>query len=256
MIKLLHMTSNFVMWCKIDCHVEQFWSTWQAAFWCGAKLLHMIFLLHRQCLRRLRQLWCMCVLYAMFSCKRKFLLRRYFPMQESRFSADVHFATSWEIWLGLGQVWAPLDQHDSTGHLATLLLNTVVSIQHSGIHKELLTRMNAGWMVILFCKTRDMLSLWKDDVLNNWVIFTVTYVLRVGHCLISYVFGQVISTCLLIMMGASGRIKDEQTKKKQVFFKSLNSVSQIQFKRWLSGKEKPHCDGALLSCDGRQHGDH
>ena len=174
MIKFLHMTSNFVMWCKIDCHVEQFWSTWQAAFWCGAKLLHMIFLLHRQCLRRLRQLWCMCVLYAMFSCKRKFLLRRYFPMQESRFSADVHFATSWEIWLGLGQVWAPLDQHDSTGHLATLLLNTVVSIQHSGIHKELLTRMNAGWMVILFCKTRDMLSLWKDDVLNNWVIFTVT----------------------------------------------------------------------------------
>ena len=73
---------------------------------------------------------------------------------------------------------------------------------------------------------------------------------------ISDVFGQVFSTCLLIMMGASGRIKDEQTKKKQVFFKSLNSVSQIQFKRWLSGKEKPHCDGALLSCDGRQHGDH
>ena len=32
MIKLLHMTSNFVVWCKIDCHVEQFWSTWQAKF--------------------------------------------------------------------------------------------------------------------------------------------------------------------------------------------------------------------------------
>ena len=86
--------------------------------------------------------------------------------------------------------------------------------------------------------------------------YSLLRVLRLGHCLISIVFGQVISTCLLIMMGASGRIKDEQTKKKQVFFKSLNSVPQIQFKRWLSGKEKPHCDGALLSCDGRQHGDH
>ena len=172
MIKLLHMTSNFVvklivMWSNFDPHDKQPFDVEQNCYtW--------FFLLHRQCLRRLRQLWCMCVLYAMFSCKRKFLLRRYFPMQESRFSADVHFATSWEIWLGLGQVWAPLDQHDSTGHLATLLLNTVVSIQHSGIHKELLTRMNAGWMVILFCKTRDMLSLCKDDVLNNWVIFTVT----------------------------------------------------------------------------------
>ena len=81
--------------------------------------------------------------------------------------------------------------------------------------------------------------------------YSLLRVLRLGHCLISNVFGQVFSTCLLIMMGASGRIKDEQTKKKQVF-----SVPQIQFKRWLSGKEKPHCDGSLLSCDGRQHGDH
>ena len=34
--KLLHITNNFVMWCKIACHVIE------------AKLLHMNLLLHRQ----------------------------------------------------------------------------------------------------------------------------------------------------------------------------------------------------------------
>ena len=50
-INLLHMTRTFVMWCKID--VEQFWFTWQAKLSWGAKLLH------RQCLRHLRQILCM-----------------------------------------------------------------------------------------------------------------------------------------------------------------------------------------------------
>ena len=44
--KLLHITNNFVMWCKIACHVKQNCSTWNI-------------LLHRHCLRRLRQLSCM-----------------------------------------------------------------------------------------------------------------------------------------------------------------------------------------------------
>ena len=30
MIKFLYLTSNFVMWCKIACHMEQCCSTWQA----------------------------------------------------------------------------------------------------------------------------------------------------------------------------------------------------------------------------------
>ena len=53
MINLLYMTSNFVKWCKIVCHMEQFWFTWQAKLSWGAKLLH------RQCLRHLRQILCM-----------------------------------------------------------------------------------------------------------------------------------------------------------------------------------------------------
>ena len=33
-------------------------------------------------------------------------------------------------------------------------------------------------------------------------------------------------------------------------------ILEHRFKRQLSGKEKPRCDGALFSCDGCQHGDH
>ena len=40
MIKLLHMTSNCncVTWCKIDCHVEKFWSTWQCCIVMWSKI--------------------------------------------------------------------------------------------------------------------------------------------------------------------------------------------------------------------------
>ena len=58
---------------------------------------------------------------------------------------------------------------------------------------------------------------------------------------------QVISSCLLIMMGASGRIKDEQTKRKQVFChylvniqenkRSLENITQLG---WVFQERKNH----------------
>ena len=35
--------NNCAMWCKTDCYVEQFWSTWKQNLSCWAKLLHMNF---------------------------------------------------------------------------------------------------------------------------------------------------------------------------------------------------------------------
>ena len=64
------------------------------------------------------------------------------------------------------------------------------------------------------------------------------------------------------MMGASGRIKDEQTKKKQVFChylvniqenkRTLDNITPIRM--GISGEKKSRCDGAVFSCDSPEHG--
>ena len=64
------------------------------------------------------------------------------------------------------------------------------------------------------------------------------------------------------MMGASGRIKDEQTKKKQVFRHFLVNIQENKrtvdnitpIRMGISGEKKSRCDGAVFSCDSPEHG--